>query len=68
MKKIKSVKLWIGSLIAFIVVFLMSYLGNEHEDRIERALLVAAGGAIGMFFGLLFLGNGKDDFPEKFDG
>ncbi|EKB57542.1 hypothetical protein [Bergeyella zoohelcum] len=67
MKQLKSPKLWIGSLIAFIIVFLMSYLGNSQEDRLERALMVAAGGAIGMFFGLLFLGNTKDQFPDKFD-
>lgn len=57
------------SLITFIILFLMNYIGNEAPDKIERALMTAGAGVIGLTIGLFILNKGKNDKnpPQNFD-
>ena len=47
----------------------MNYLGNEEADKMERALMTAFAGVIGLSIGLFILNKGKDDKnpPQNFD-
>lgn len=53
----------------FAILFLMNYLGNEEADKIERALMTAAAGVIGLTVGLFIMNKGKNDKnpPQNFD-
>ncbi|GAB0157208.1 hypothetical protein CHRYSEOSP005_24790 [Chryseobacterium sp. Alg-005] len=57
------------SVITFIILFLMNYMGNDLPDKLQRALLTAFAGVIGLSLGLLILNKGKDDKnpPQNFD-
>ncbi|MCA6067577.1 hypothetical protein JI747_010335 [Chryseobacterium sp. RG1] len=55
--------------ITFAILFLMNYLGNEEADKIERALMIASAGVIGLTIGLFIMNKGKNDKnpPQDFD-
>lgn len=55
--------------ITFIILFLMNYLGNDQADKLERALMTAGAGVIGLSVGLFVLNKGKNDKnpPQNFD-
>ncbi len=57
------------SLITFVILFLMNYIGNSQPDRVETALMIAGAGVIGLSLGLLIMNRGKDDKnpPPDFD-
>lgn len=57
------------SAITFIILFLMNYLGNDLPDKLQRALLTAFAGVVGLSIGLLILNKGKNDNnpPQNFD-
>jgi amino acid permease len=57
------------SVITFVILFLMNYLGNKEVDKLERALMTAFAGVIGLSIGLFILNKGKDDKnpPQNFD-
>jgi amino acid transporter len=56
-------------IITFAILFLMNYLGNDQPDKIERALMIAGAGVIGLSVGLLIMNRGKNDKnpPPDFD-
>lgn len=56
-------------IITFVILFLMNYLGNDQPDKIERALMIAGAGVIGLSIGLLIMNRGKNDKnpPPDFD-
>lgn len=56
-------------IITFAILFLMNYLGNEQADKMERALMTAGAGVIGLTIGLFILNKGKNDKnpPQNFD-
>lgn len=55
--------------ITFVILFLMNYLGNNQADKLERALMIAGAGVIGLSIGLVIMNKGKDDKtpPQNFD-
>ncbi|WP_294199498.1 MULTISPECIES: hypothetical protein [Chryseobacterium] len=55
--------------ITFVILFLMNYLGNDQADKLERALMIAGAGVIGLSIGLVIMNKGKDDKtpPQNFD-
>ncbi|MDQ0782697.1 hypothetical protein [Chryseobacterium sp. W4I1] len=57
------------SLITFVILFLMNYIGNDLPDKLERALMTAFAGVIGLSIGLFILNKGKNDNkpPQNFD-
>jgi len=57
------------SAITFVILFLMNYLGNNEADKLERALMIAGAGVIGLSLGLVIMNRGKDDKtpPQNFD-
>lgn len=57
------------SVITFGILFLMNYLGNDLPDKLQRALLTAFAGVVGLTIGLFILNRGKDDKnpPQNFD-
>lgn len=57
------------SIITFVILFLMNYLGNDQADKLERALMTAGAGVIGLSLGLFILNKGKNDKnpPQNFD-
>ncbi|WP_144283939.1 hypothetical protein [Chryseobacterium echinoideorum] len=57
------------SAITFVILFLMNYLGNSEADKLERALMIAGAGVIGLSLGLIIMNRGKDDKtpPQNFD-
>lgn len=57
------------SLITFVILFLMNYIGNSQPDRVETALMIAGAGVIGLSLGLLIMSRGKNDKnpPPDFD-
>ncbi|CAD7798036.1 hypothetical protein CHRY9390_00270 [Chryseobacterium aquaeductus] len=57
------------SVITFSTLFLMNYLGNQEADKLERALLTALAGVVGLSIGLFIYNKGKDDKnpPPNFD-
>ena len=68
MMNIKSKNYWIFASITFVIVFLMSYFGNEEEDKLSIALMNAAAGIVGLTIGVWFLYKHKDDDkPQEFD-
>ncbi|MCT2409716.1 hypothetical protein NZD88_19365 [Chryseobacterium antibioticum] len=57
------------SVITFVILFLMNYIGNDLPDKLERALMTAFAGVIGLSLGLFILNKGKNDKnpPQNFD-
>lgn len=57
------------SVITFVILFLMNYLGNDLPDKLQRALLTAFAGVVGLTIGLFILNKGKDgkNPPQNFD-
>lgn len=55
--------------ITFVILFLMNFLGNDQADKLERALMIAGAGVIGLSIGLVIMNKGKDDKtpPQNFD-
>ncbi|WP_294321773.1 hypothetical protein [uncultured Chryseobacterium sp.] len=55
--------------ITFVILFLMNYLGNDQADKLERALMIAGAGVIGLSIGLVIMNKGKEDKtpPQNFD-
>ncbi|MCJ7932815.1 MAG: hypothetical protein MUW56_04095 [Chryseobacterium sp.] len=57
------------SVITFVILFLMNYIGNDLPDKLQRALLTAFAGVVGLTIGLFILNRGKNDKnpPQHFD-
>ncbi len=56
------------SIITFVILFLMNYIGNDAPDKLWRAILNAVAGVIGLSIGMFILYKNKGgNFPEKFD-
>ncbi|ALR30936.1 MULTISPECIES: hypothetical protein [Chryseobacterium] len=57
------------SVITFVILFLMNYIGSHEQDKLERALMTAVAGVIGLSIGLFILNKGKNDKtpPQNFD-
>ena len=58
------------SVITFAILFLMNYIGNDEADKLERALMTAVAGVIGLSIGLFILNKsskGDNDPPQNFD-
>lgn len=55
--------------ITFAILFLMNYIGNDAPDKLQRAVMTAFAGVIGLSIGLFILNKGKDDKnpPQDFD-
>jgi len=55
--------------ITFVILFLMNYIGNDLPDKLQRALLTAFAGVIGLSIGLIVYNRGKNDNqpPQNFD-
>ena len=65
---IKSKKFAVIAAITFLILFLMNYLGNDLPDRLERALMTAVAGVVGLTIGMWFVHkNSKDDTHHDFD-
>ncbi|ACU08344.1 hypothetical protein FIC_01902 [Flavobacteriaceae bacterium 3519-10] len=65
---IRSTKYYIVAALTFIILFLMNYIGNDLPDRLERALMTAVAGVIGLTIGMWFVyRNAKDDTHHDFD-
>ncbi|WP_209388909.1 hypothetical protein [Chryseobacterium sp. RR2-3-20] len=57
------------SAITFVILFLMNYIGNDEADKVQRALMIAVSGVIGLTLGLIIMNKGKNDKtpPHNFD-
>lgn len=55
------------SIITFLALFLMNYLGNDSPDRLGRALLNGAAAVVGLAIGLFILYRSKDRSGPDFD-
>ena len=56
------------AVITFLILFLMNYIGNDMPDRLERALMTAVAGVVGLTIGIWFVNkNSKDDTHHDFD-
>ena len=65
---IKSTKYAVIAAITFIILFLFNYLGNTQPDKLERALMAAVAGVIGLTIGMWFVYiNSKDDTHHDCD-
>ena len=65
---IKSKKFAVIAAITFLILFLMNYLGNDMPDKLERALMTAVAGVVGLTSGMWFVHkNSKDDTHHDFD-
>ncbi len=65
---IRSKKFFVVALITFIILFLMNYIGNDLPDKLERALMTAGAGVVGLTIGMWFVyRNSKDDTHHDFD-
>lgn len=65
---IRSTKYYVVAAITFIILFLMNYIGNDLPDRLERALMTAVAGVVGLTIGMWFVyRNSKDDTHHDFD-
>lgn len=55
--------------ITFVILFLMNYIGNDLPDKLERALMTAFAGVVGLTIGLFILNKGRNDKnpPQNFD-
>lgn len=57
------------SIITFIIIFLMNYIGNSLPDRLSTALMNAAAGVVGLSVGMfiLYKAKDKDNNHHEFD-
>ena len=56
------------SVITFIILFLMNYIGNDTPEKIQSALMTAVAGVVGLSIGLFIIYKNKDDKPfDHFD-
>lgn len=57
------------SIVTFVIVFLMNYLGSNEADKMYRALLNATAGVFGLSIGLFVLYKNRNDKnpPQNFD-
>jgi multisubunit Na+/H+ antiporter MnhB subunit len=55
--------------ITFVILFLMNYIGNDLPDKLQRALMTAFAGVVGLTIGLFILNKGRNDKnpPQNFD-
>ncbi|EFK33365.1 Uncharacterised protein [Chryseobacterium gleum] len=55
--------------ITFVILFLMNYIGNDLPDKLQRALMTAFAGVVGLTVGLFILNKGRNDKnpPQNFD-
>lgn len=55
--------------ITFVILFLMNYIGNDLPDKLQRALMTAFAGVVGLTVGLFILSKGRNDKnpPQNFD-
>lgn len=56
----------IVSIITFAILFAMNYIGNDLPDKLERSLLTAVFGVIGLSIGMFVLYKNKDDKDDRF--
>lgn len=56
----------IFSVLTFIILFAMNYIGNENPDRLSTALLNAVAGVIGLGIGIFILYKGKNNDSDKY--
>ncbi len=67
---IKSYKYLIVATITFLILFLMNYIGNPEADRLQRALMTAVAGVVGLTIGMWFVYRNRNDSdrpPHDFD-
>lgn len=65
---IRSTKYAVIAVITFIILFLFNYIGNPQPDKLERALMTAVAGVVGLTIGMWFVHkNSKDDTHHDFD-
>lgn len=66
---IRSPKFLIVALCTFIILFLMNYIGNDLPDKLERALMTAIAGVVGLTIGMWFVHRSSKDNqpPPDFD-
>ena len=65
---IRSTKYAVIAVITFIILFLFNYIGNPLPDKLERALMTAVAGVVGLTIGMWFVHkNSKDDTHHDFD-
>lgn len=65
---IKSIKFAILAAVTFVILFLFNYIGNTQPDKLERALMTAGAGVVGLTIGMWFVHkNSKDDTYHDFD-
>ncbi len=65
---IKSTRFLIIVTITFIILFLMNYIGNDQPDRVQRGLMTAVAGSVGLTIGMWFVHkNSTDDTHHDFD-
>jgi len=56
------------SILTFVIVFLMNYIGNSNPDKLSSALMNAVAGVIGLSIGIFILYKSKDKKPhDDFD-
>lgn len=56
----------IFSVLTFVILFAMNYIGNENADRLSTALLNAVAGVIGLGIGIFILYKGKNNDSDKY--
>lgn len=65
---IRSTKYAVIAVLTFIILFLFNYIGNNQPDKLERALMTAVAGVVGLTIGMWFVHrNSKDDTHHDFD-
>jgi hypothetical protein len=57
----RGTKLIVAMAIAFVVVFLMNYIGNNGSDRLYRASLTGFAGAVGLGISLWYMSKKNND-------
>lgn len=57
------------SVITFVILFLMAYVGSKEADKLSRAFFNGIAGVIGMTVGMFILYKNRNDKfpPENFD-
>ncbi|MBP7172708.1 MAG: hypothetical protein KBA33_01390 [Cloacibacterium sp.] len=58
--KIKSAKFLIVSILTFIIIFLMNYIGNTSPDKLQTALMNGIAGVVGLAIGMIIYNRNQD--------